>query len=204
MFLLGLLRLLFTGFFLYGAVLMASGALTIMAADRILGGRAGWREVWGLLLQRLAPLLSGVVRAAGLVAIGLALSMIPVLGLVFMIAVLIMGLFFAFVPSVALIEGLGGSAALRRSAGLVRSDWLRVALAIIALAVVCWLAQAVAYLLLPRSAPFFGSLFGDLFAMVLLPVPVLGLVLLYLDVRRKRDGFTQDGLRAELDALKQK
>jgi len=53
-----------------------------------------------------------------------------------------------------------------------------------------------------RSAIFASSLFGDLITMVLLPVPVLGMVLLYFDVRRKRDSFTPDNLRADLDALK--
>ena len=36
----------------------------------------------------------------------------------------------------------------------------------------------------------------------MLPVPVLGTVLLYFDVRRKRDNFTHDNLRADLEALK--
>ena len=47
-----------------------------------------------------------------------------------------------------------------------------------------------------------GSLLSDLFTMVMLPIPVLGTVLLYFDVRRKRDNFTNDNLRTDLDALK--
>ena len=38
--------------------------------------------------------------------------------------------------------------------------------------------------------------------LVFLPVPVLGMVLLYFDIRRRRDGFTDDRLRADLEALK--
>ena len=52
------------------------------------------------------------------------------------------------------------------------------------------------------SAIFVGSLLSDLFTMVMLPIPVLGTVLLYFDVRRKRDNFTNDNLRTDLDALK--
>ena len=43
---------------------------------------------------------------------------------------------------------------------------------------------------------------SDLFTMLMLPIPVLGTVLLYFDVRRKRENFTNDNLRADLEALK--
>ena len=46
------------------------------------------------------------------------------------------------------------------------------------------------------------ELISDLFTMVLLPIPVLGAVLLYFDIRRKRDNFTDDSLRTELTALR--
>jgi hypothetical protein len=57
-------------------------------------------------------------------------------------------------------------------------------------------------MLVPSSALFVSSLFGDLVTMIFLPLPVLGMVLLYFDVRRKRDNFTDDRLRADLEALK--
>jgi hypothetical protein len=60
----------------------------------------------------------------------------------------------------------------------------------------------VASLLVPRGSIFMASLVSDLTTMVMLPVPVLGTVLLYFDIRRKRDGFTNDNLRADLEALK--
>jgi hypothetical protein len=203
LFVLSLLGMLVTGFFLYGIVVpLTNGALTITAADRILAGNAGWREAWTLLFRRLSLLLSAVMPAAILIAIALGLTVIPLLGLLFLVAALVMGLLFAFVAPVVLIEGLGGRAALRRSAELVRSDWLRVTIMILVLAVICALAQQLAYLLLPRSAPFFGSFFGDMFTMLVLPVPVLGVVLLYFDIRRKRESFTQERLRADLEALR--
>ena len=49
---------------------------------------------------------------------------------------------------------------------------------------------------------FLDSLFSDLITLVLLPVPVLGTVLLYFDIRRKRDNFTNDRLREDLAALR--
>jgi hypothetical protein len=193
-FILTLLGTLVTAFFVYGVVVpLTNGALTISVADRILGGDAGWREVWMLLFRRLGPLLTAVIPAAFLVAFGFVLFFVPGI---------ILGLLFAFVSPVVLIEGLRGRAALRRSAELVSSDWLRVAIMILVLGVMRWFAQLLAGLLVPHSALFIGSLFGDLVTMVFLPLPVLGMVLLYFDIRRKRDNFTTDRLRSDLEALK--
>jgi hypothetical protein len=193
-YILGLVGTLVTGFFLYGIIVpLTNGALTISVADRILGGNAGWREVWMLLFRRLGLLLSAVVPAAIVVALGCVFFLIP--GLVF-------ALFFAFVSPVVLIEGIGGRAALERSTTLVRSDWLRVALVLLSFALVRGLAQVLGTALVAPGSIFFGSLLSDLVTMVLLPIPVLGAVLLYFDIRRKRENFTPDNLRSDLDALK--
>ena len=193
-YLLGLLGTLVTAFFLYGIIIpLTNGALTSAAADRILGGQAEWREVWMLLFRRLGKLLSAVIPAAIVITLGCLFFVIP--GLV-------LALFFTFVSPVVLIEGLGGRAALERSTTLVRSDWLRVALLLMTFAIVRFVAQLVANVFVAPSAIFVGSLLSDLFTMVMLPIPVLGTVLLYFDIRRKRDSFTNDNLRADLAALK--
>jgi hypothetical protein len=193
-YLFGLLGTLVTAFFLYGIIVpLTNGALTISVADRVLGGNAEWREVWMLLFRRLGKLLSAVIPAAFLVALGFVFFVIP--GLV-------LGLLFAFVSPVVLIEGIGGRAALERSVALVRSDWLRVTLLVLVFGILRGVAQLLASALIPQTAIFASSLFGDLITMVLMPVPVLGMVLLYFDVRRKRDNFTPDNLRADLEALK--
>src|SRR5258707_1300311 len=173
MFVLGILGTLVT-FFIYAvAVPLTNGAVTIAVADRVLGGNAGWREVWMLLFRRLGPLLTAIIPAAFITAFGFVFLIVPGL---------ILGLLFAFVSPVVLIEGLRGRAALRRSVELVRSDWLRVAIMIVVLAVMRWFAQLLANILVPSSALFIGSLFGDLVTMVFLPLPVLGMVLLYFDI----------------------
>jgi hypothetical protein len=193
-FLLQVVGMLVTTFFLYGIIVpLTNGALTIAAADRILGGKAEWREVWMLLFRRLGKLLSAVIPGAIVVTIGFVFFFIP--GLV--LAVL-----FTFVSPVVLIEGLGGRAALERSTTLVRSDWLRVTILLLSFAVVRWVAMFVAGLVVPHGSLFISSMLRDLFTMVMLPVPVLGTVLLYFDIRRKRDNFTNDNLRADLEALK--
>jgi hypothetical protein len=191
---LGFLGKFLTVLIVHGLVLsLTNGALTIAVADRLLGGQIGWRESWTWLVGRAPQLLSAVIPASLLVAFGYVFFFIP--GVV-------LALLFAFVAPVVLLEGRRGRGALQRSAELGGTDWLRVVLMIIVVAVLRWLAEVVAGVLVPRSAIFLGSLLSDLLTMVVLPLPAIGIVLLYLDVRRRRDGFTDDRLRAALDALK--
>jgi hypothetical protein len=194
LFALGVLGMAITLFFLYAVIVpLTNGALTIAVADRVLGGTAGWREVWMLLFRRLDKLLSALIPAALLVALGLLLGVIPGIVLAFL---------FAFVSPVVLIEGLGGRAALRRSVDLVRADWLRVALVVVVFGVIHAVARMLAGAVIPHTAIFMGSLISDLINLVLLPIPIIGAVLLYFDIRRMREGFTDDRLGADLAALK--
>jgi hypothetical protein len=189
-----ILDTLLTAFLVSGLMVpLVIAAMSIAVADRLSGGQAGWREVWGMVGRRLVPWLTAAVPAAIVVAFGYVFFYIP--GVV-------LGVLFAFISPVVLFERLRGQPALQRSAQLVATDWLRVALTFIVLAVLTWFASWVANLLVPRSAVFFGSLLGDLASMVILPLPATGLVMLYLDVRRKADGYTNERLRADLDALK--
>jgi hypothetical protein len=185
---------LVNAFLFFGLMLpLAIGAMSIAAADRLLGGQAGWREVWALVGRRLVPWLTAALPAAIVVAFGYVFFYIP--GVV-------LGLLFAFISPVVLFERRRGQPALQRSAQLIATEWLRPALMFIIVAVLCWFASWVTNLVVPRAAVFLGSLLGDLATMVVLPVPLMGLFLLYLDVRRKADGYTNERLRADLDALK--
>lgn len=175
------------------AVPLASGALTVAVADRLAGGRAGWFESWMLLLGRAGRLLAAVVPAAGLIAIGLVLWVIPGLAVAFC---------FALVAQVAVVEGLGGAAALRRSAELVGADWLRVALLLAVLGALTWAARLLADLVVPDRAIFMTELLGDLLTLAVLPLPLIAGALLYFDLRRRRDGFSAEQLRDALSALR--
>jgi hypothetical protein len=175
------------------AVPLAGGALTIAVADRLGGGNTGWIESWMLLAGRLDRLLAAIIPAAGLIAIGLVLWVIPGLMIAFC---------FALVAQVAVIEGLGGAAALRRSVDLVRADWLRVALLLAVLGAVTWAARLIAHAIVPATAIFMTELAADLLTLAALPVPLIAAALLYFDLRRRRDGFGDEELRAALAAVR--
>jgi len=190
---LGVLAVLVSALAFATAVPVMAGAVTIAVADRLEGGQAGWIESWMLLFGRLGGLLAAVVPAAGLIAIGLALWVIPGLVVAFC---------FALVAQVAVVEGLGGAAALRRSVELVGADWLRVALLVGVFAGLTWAARRLADLIVPDSAVFMTQLLGDLLTLVVMPLPLIAAALLYLDIRKRRDNFGDDELRAALASLR--
>jgi hypothetical protein len=175
------------------AVPLMSGALTVAVGDRLTGGSSGWVESWMLLVDRVGPLLTAVVPAAGLIAIGLLLWVIPGL---------IVAFCFALVAPVVVIEGLAGAAALRRSVELVGADWLRMALLLAVFGALAWAARLLADLVVPDAAIFMTELVGDLLTLIVIPLPLIATALLYFDIRRRRDGFEDDRLRAALAALR--
>src|SRR5262249_35992207 len=107
---------------------------------------------------------------------------------------------FAFAAPVVLLEGLSGTAALKRSASLVASDWIRVAVVAAMLWVIDFAAHRIGGRLVPGWWTFAAVMLGDLVDLVLLPFPIVATVLLYLDIRRRREGLDDAGLRARLQA----
>jgi hypothetical protein len=146
-----------------------------------------------LVLRRAGPLLATIIPAAGLTAIGLVLWVIPGLVVAFC---------FALVAQVAVIEGLKGAPALRRSVELVGADWLRIALLLAVFGALTWAARLLADLVVPDRAVFMTQLIGDLLTLAVMPLPLIAAALLYFDLRRRRDGFGDDGVRAALASLR--
>jgi hypothetical protein len=191
---LGMLGWAVVALIVYGFVVpLTMGALTVAVADRALAGDASPWDYWRLLLGKLGPLLSALIPAAVLCAIGYFFFVIPGLVLSFL---------FVFVPAVVLIEGQSGVAALKRSVRLVRSDWIRVAIVLITFGLINFLAHLIGGALIPDRAFFLERVLGDLLTLALLPLPVLATVLLYLDVRRKTEALSREALHAELEAVR--
>lgn len=189
---LGLLALAVTGLLLHGVIVpLVQGALALATADRLDAGSATWQQIWTLLFRRLGTVLSAVIPAALLTGVGFFFLLVPGLLLSF---------FFSFVPLIALFEGVGGRPALRRSYELVRSDWLRMLILLFVFGLISWITRLVA-------GAFLGGLFGsqllqDLLTLFVLPIPVIASVLLYFDVRRKRDGDGGRRLAEDLARLR--
>jgi hypothetical protein len=190
--LLGLLAAAMTGLLLYGVILpLVQGALALATADRLLGRTTSWQDLWSLLFKRVGTILSAIIPAALLTGVGFFFLVVPGVLLSF---------FFALVPAVALFEGIGGTAALRRSYELVRSDWLRMLLVLLSFMVISWVTQVVAGVFL--RGVLGTSLLQNALTLLVLPIPVITTVLLYFDIRRKHEGFDDAQLAAELERFR--
>jgi hypothetical protein len=190
--LLGLLAALIGIAVMYGiAVPLVTGALTIVVADRSLGGNAGTGKAYGRLLKRFGTLLSAAIPAFFFVMLGLCLLILPGL---------LLGFFFVFVTPVVLLENVGGIAALKRSAALVKANMAQVAVVCLVFAAIRFVASLMAGIFVPHSALFLGSFIQDVLLMLILPIPILGTVILYLDIRRQTEGLDDARLRAALES----
>jgi hypothetical protein len=175
------------------AVPLVTGALTIVVADRATGGNVGPGQAYALLFRRFGKYVSAWIPAFFLVLFGLCLLIIPGI---------IIGFLFLFVGPVVLLENVGGIDALKRSVNLVKANVAQVLIVWIVFAAIHIVTSILTHLLIPTTAFFFGSLVQDILLMFLMPVPIIGTVLLYLDIRRQADGLDAQGLRAGVDALR--
>ena len=192
--LLGILAWAVLALTMFGIIMpLTQGALTVAVADRVLGGERGWQDYWKVVFARLGKIASTVIPAAVLVFVGMFFLFIPGLVLMF---------FFSMAPMVVHDRGTSGVAALKRSFHLVKSDWLRVLVVFITFGVMYIVAHIIGGLLIPDRLLFLDSLIGDLLTLVLLPFPVLAAVLLYLDIRRKKEHVDREALQAELDGVR--
>lgn len=174
------------------ASLLAQAALTAVVAARAAGGDMTSQQAWGVVMKNAGPLLFTLALVIIGVAVGLLCFVVP--GILF-------GLFAAFTVPVVLLEKKSGTDAVKRSFELVRADWMRVVLVLIAFAVLRWVAAFVGALLVPSRFIFLNMLLGDLVSIAVLPIPIIGIVLLYLDILKTRQHVSDEELRARQAAM---
>jgi hypothetical protein len=175
------------------AVPLVTGALTIVIADRATGGNIGPGQAYGLLFRRFGKFLSAGTLGFVIVLAGLVCLIIPGLIAAFL---------FTFVPCVVLLESLGGGAALKRSVELVKANLPQVFVMLLVFSGIRIVSRIIAGLFIPHTMFFIDVLVQDVLLMLLLPIPVVGTVLLYLDVRRQADGFDDRAVRAGIEGLR--
>jgi hypothetical protein len=135
-------------------------------------------DVGVFLWRRRLRLVTALVPAAALVAVGSALFLLP--------GLIAAGLLI-FVPVVVLFERTSGKAALVRSMVLVRTDVVRVIVVVLAAALLAAAFSGLADLATPESSRrimvFLRTFLADLLIIASLPVPALAAARLYIDLR---------------------
>ncbi len=187
-----LLGLLITIPLIVLATYLAQAALTVVVADRARAGTIGWQQAWGVVLQNLGSLVLTTFLVVLGVAVGLVFCVLP--GLLF-------SLLAALAVPVVLLEKKSGVGAIQRSVELVRKDWVRVVVVLVVFAILQACASLLGGLLIPSRFYFFHLLLGDLLSIAVLPIPIIGLVLLYQDILRTRLNLPEAQLQAQRAAL---
>ncbi|HEX9578430.1 MAG TPA: hypothetical protein VF993_11800 [Myxococcales bacterium] len=187
-----LLGLLLTIPFMILAVYLAQAALTVLVADRARAGTMGWQEAWQVVLANLGSLVVTSLMVMIGVAVGLVFCILP--GLVF-------SLFAALTIPVLLLEKKSGTTAIRRSVELVKADWLRVVVVLVIFGILQAITSWVGGLIVPSRFYFLHMLVGDLVSIAVLPIPIIGLVLLYQDIARAKLNVPEETLAAQRAGL---
>lgn len=172
------------------AVPIARGALTRAVSDRYLGKTASFGESYRAIFSIFWRYLGTTMLVGLVMGIGFLLCLIP--GIFFFT-------FFAFVPMIMIIEGLAGTDAMGRSFNLSSGHRLRVLGLAVLTVVINWFLGIIISLvfdvILPRfvDSPTLLSMLNmgvsQVVALLLEPVWTLSFILLYYDVRIRKEAF---------------
>jgi hypothetical protein len=158
-------------------------------------GRA-FRFAWERLAALAGAMILALFVATGIVvaSIGFTVRISPDVGYVFVAAGFCVSLYFmvrwSFILQVVLLEGLGPLAALSRSSALVKRNWWRVMNMTIIIGII---TVGISIILgrIPTIGPTLGSILST-------PVFVIGITLLYYDLRVRKEEYNLDSLAGEL------
>ena len=164
------------------SVLMA-GAMIHAVSEHYVRQRISVGEAYRFALRRLGAML-GAVILAGLAVFGMIITVIGIPAAVYF------GVRWLFVQQAALLEGLGPRAALSRSSTLVKANWWRVFGIILVVGIIGVVASIILGLI-----PVVGSIIASV---LVTPISVTAGMLLYYDLRVRKEGYSLEALASEL------
>jgi hypothetical protein len=175
------------------ATQVGTGALCYLVGKACLGETIGVVEAYRRAFRRAVPLLGAAFVMGVATAFGVVFFMVP--------GVLVFLLTFATMPAV-MLEDLGVRAGLRRSYELATGNLGRVAAVRLLIALFLGACLAVGWVLagaFPESREA-HSLLAQVPPLLAGPVDAISTVLLYYDLRVRREGLDVEQLARELDA----
>lgn len=215
---LGMLGPLFLTLILFlVAVYPSQAALTKAVAERYLGHPTSIASAYGFVLQRFFPFLGTLILlglafvGVGVLALIVGFVNLALMALTLLAAVvlwIIMFFWFAFVFPVFVVENRAYGDAMRRSRELAKGNWGRIFLLALLTAVLNWvLGLAIGAL----SGMLFGEnpmgiqavlagLIEGIGNALMLPIGLIAFVLLYFDIRVRKEGFDLQILAQEMAA----
>jgi len=177
--------------------IVSTGA-TIVCAGRILTGQSADVAV---CYSRALNFVGRLFLASLLIFLALAGSAI--------LALLVIGipLFFylvvawLFTPEAIIFEGMSAVDSLRRSRDLVRGSWWRlfgIGLVYVLLGLALLIPGGIAVAISGAASPALGTVALGLVASLITPIFSIGSVLVYIDLRVRKEGYNLDALASDL------
>lgn len=187
-------------------MLAVSGAIAEAGARRLVGSNISIARAYGVTVRRLPSILGASLIAAFAagIPIGLTVTLMTVptitsaalLVLTVAIAVYVF-VRLMFVTYIALLEQTGPLAAVERSWSLVSGAWLRTFGLLLLVSIPAGIIQ-MALGFAGAAVPQLGALAA---AVIVTPLTVIGNLLIYLDLRGRKQAYSTTTLTAELEAL---
>lgn len=188
-------------------LLAVTGAIAEAGISSLVGHPVSVGRAYNAALRRLpsivgASLLTGLIAGVPLaLAMALAGSLSGSTGIMLFIVTVVLGIYLVvrlvFAPFAALLEQRGPAAAVVRSWTLVSHTWLRTFGLLFLITFLLGLFQIAFQLfgmLLPGVEAF-------LVALLIVPLTVCANLLIYLDLRVRKESYSLDDMKTELEAL---
>jgi hypothetical protein len=168
-----------------------TGAITRTIATEVAGQDLGLEQSYRFGFARLGPIL----------VVGILVGLATLLGLiVFIIPGIYIGVRLAVSIQALVVEGKRGTEAMRRSWDLVGGHWWHAAFTLLVAALLTGVVNAVITAPFSAGAWFIQGIAAAVATTVTLPFGALVGVLLYLDLRARKERLDLDTLKANLQA----
>jgi hypothetical protein len=184
-----------------GSILLGLIAVLIVNVMQGAISRAAAGSVVGMPIDTEASYSYGIARLGSIILIGLLTGLAVGIGFIFLV---IPGLFllvkFAVSIPALVVEDKRGTKAMGRSWELTAGHFWHVAGTVLLAAIITGIVSGILTSPFSSSGWFIRAIAASIAQIVTAPFTALVAVLVYLDLRARKESLTSDGLRAELAA----
>ena len=183
--------------YILGGILMG-GALIHAVSEQYLRQRISIGQAYRFAWRRLGAMIGAGILAflaiGGIIAVSVFVATFSWVGWILVVvgscASIYLMIRWTFILPAALLEGLGPTAALSRSSGLVKKNWWRVLGIMLVVALISGAISAILGMI-----PTVGAIIGSI---LVTPIYAIANTLLYYDLRVRKEEYSLEALASEL------
>jgi len=183
--------------YILGSILMG-GALIHAVSEQYLRQRISIGQAYGFAWRRLGDMIGVSILAflaiGGIIAVSVSVAIFSQVGWILVVvgscASIYLMIRWIFILPAALLEGLGPTATLSRSSGLVKKNWWRVLGIMLVVALISGAISAILGII-----PVVGAIIGSI---LVTPIYTIATTLLYYDLRVRKEEYSLEVLASEL------